>query len=98
MKADGIGLISMATSKGVRPPQSFLQAWATQACKSRFGDQGSQASKILIEGVNTKVCTFAMTNGISKKQAVLDFASDKYASRDLKKLCSQVFNAGNFIV
>lgn len=98
MKANGIGLISMATSKDVWPPKSFLQAWEIQACKSWFGDQGSQASKILIEEVNTKVRTFAMANGISKKQAVLDFASDKYASRDSKKLCSQVFNAGNFIV
>lgn len=79
MKADGTGPVSVATSKDVWPPKSFLKTWVVEARKARFGDQGSQASNTLIVEVNEKVRTLAMANEISEKQAVLDLASTEYA-------------------
>lgn len=65
MKADGTGPISVATSKDVWPPKSFLKTWVVEARKARFGDQGSQASNTLIVEVNEKVRTLEMANEIS---------------------------------
>lgn len=96
IKADGTGPISVATSKDMWPPKSFLQTWVVEARKAWFGDQGSQASKTLIVEVNEKVRTLAMAKEISKKQAVLDLASADYACEALNDLYAQAFDAGNF--
>lgn len=98
IKAEGTGPVSVATSKDMWPPKSFLKAWVVEARKARFGDQGSRASKTLIEEVNKKVRALAMADEISEKQAVLDLASAEYACNDLNDLDAQAFDAGNFNV
>lgn len=90
--------MSIATSKDVWPPRSFLQSWVIRARESRFGARGSQASNNLIEEVNTKVQTLAIASGVSVKQAVLDLAYADYAGKDLKKLYAQAYDARNFVI
>ena len=67
--------MSIATSKDVWPPKSFLQAWVIQARKSRFKEKGTQATKALIDKVNDKVRTIAVAAETSEKEEVLQLAS-----------------------
>lgn len=85
----------MATSKDSWVPGSFLQQWVRKTRAFRFGNNGRQACKILINQVDQ---VMGSSNQGTKKE-VLRLAMNGYVARELRELReleAQAFDGKNF--
>lgn len=84
--------VTVATSKDSWVPGSFLQQWVMETRAFRFGNNGRQACKILINEVDQVV---GSSNQDTKKE-VLRLAMNGYIARDLRVLEAQAFDGKSF--
>lgn len=84
--------VSVATSKDVWMPGSFLQKWVMETRAFRFGERGRQAFKTLINEIDQVV---NLSNG-NVKVEVLRLVGNRLVARDLRQLKAQAFNGKTF--
>lgn len=72
--------VSVATSKDIWMPGSFLQQWVMETRAFRFGKRGRQACKIIINEID-QIVKFSNKN---TKVEVLRLAANGYVARDLR--------------
>lgn len=84
--------VSVATSKDVWVPGSFLQKWVMESRAVRLGDSGKQACKVIINEVDEVV----NSSTENQKLEVLRLVANGYIARDLRQLKAQAFNGRTF--
>lgn len=84
--------VSVATSKDVWMPGSFLQKWVMKARAVRFGEKGRRACGSIIDEVDQMV----KFSNETEKVAVLRLVANRYVARDLRQLDAQAFHGKNF--
>ena len=91
IKADALS-VSVATSKDIWMPGSFLHQWMLKTRAFRFGEMGRQACRILINEID-QVVNFSNEK---VRVEVLRQVSNGYVARELRQLEAQAFNGKTF--
>ena len=84
--------VSVATSKDIWIPASFLQKWVLATRAARFGEKGVQACKDVILEVD-KMINLSNDN---RNIEVLRLAASGYVARNLQSLEAQAFDGKTF--
>lgn len=84
--------VSVATSKDIWIPASFLQQWVLATRAERFGEKGVQACKRLIIEVDEMV----NLSNENRNVEVLRLAANGHVARDLRPLKAQAFDGNTF--
>lgn len=84
--------VSVATSKDLWIPTSFLQQWVVATRAARFGEKGLQACKRVILEVDKTVNVSSENRNV----VVLRLAANGYVARDLQPLKAQAFDGNKF--